>query len=171
MLQDTDFFDRLVDFATFGDVHAMVGWDEAPGPEERYHVLVEWRFRDEYVGKAELYITPVLDEDGYDVFWMNIEFAPKWQDKKLYTQFLLGWMTHARQFKLLSMSGAPRDKKAEAIYRASGFEWDQYKGFRLDLSSERAHEWRAYAQGNIEQPAWRHAILAEYGLLSHAEGI
>lgn len=169
MLQDTDFFDKLAEFSMFGDVHAEVQWEESPSPDERYSVRVEWRFRSEYVGKAEIVIEPVMGEDGFNVFWMNIEFASKWQDKGLYTQYLLGWIANARQYKLLTMGGAPRDKKAEVIYRASGFEWDAAKGFVLDLQGDKAKEWAEYAKGKTEQPKWRHALLAEHGLLSHAD--
>lgn len=169
MLQDTDFFDKLPEWSTFGDVHATVKWEESPSPDERYSVRVEWTFRSQYVGGADIVIEPVVGEDAYNVLWMNIEFSNEWQDKRLYSQYLLGWIANARRYKLKTMSGAPRDKKAEVIYRASGFEWTEYKGFALDLQGEKAQEWAAYAKGDTEQPKWRHALLAEHGLLSHAD--
>lgn len=168
MLQDTDFFNKLPEWSSFGDVRAHVEWEESPSPDERYTIKIEWRFRSEYVGRAQIIIEPI--EDEFQLVWVNIEFVDKWQGKGLYTEYLKAWIDHGPKYGVVAMVGPPLNKRAETIYRASGFEWTERGEFRLDLTSQKALEWRAYADG-AEQPKWRHAILADAGLLDDAEAL
>jgi hypothetical protein len=170
MLQDTDFFDKMEEWSSFGDVLATVKWEESPSPDERYRIDVDFRFRGDRIGFADVTLEPIFGIDQFNVVWRNIEFVPEWQNKNLYTQWLAQWIIHGPAYGITRMSGAPVDVKAEAIYMASGFEWTP-RGFELDMTGQKANEWLAYAKGETEQPAWRHAILARRGLLGAADAI
>lgn len=168
MLQDTDFFDKLPEWSSVGDVQASIKWEESPSPDERYTVSVEFRFRSKLAGWAQFVIEPIFGTDAFNVLWLDIEFTEEWRDKRLYSLWLSKWIEIAPRYNIVQFIGPPRNKTAETIYKASGFEWKP-TGLTLDLLGERAQQWKAYADGRTEQPAWRHALLAEAGLLGDAE--
>lgn len=170
MLQDTDFFKQFPGWSSIGDVHARVEWSESPTPDERYTVFTTWRFRSKIIGSSEIIIEPVLNTDEFRVLWINIEFVSEWRDKGLYSLLVQAYMDNMPAYGVTSFVGAPVDKTAEAIYKATGFEWEGFS-FVLRLTGDRIKEWRAYKDGKTEQPKWRHAALAEAGLLDRSEAI
>lgn len=168
MLKDTDFFTELAKWSTLGDVHAQVEWREEVSPDERYVVEISWRYRSRLVGSSKIGIHPILNTDEFEVFWVNIEFTDEWRDKNLYSELVKAYMDHMPDYGITRFIGAPSDKTAEGIYKATGFEWTG-TAFALDLKGEKVQEWRAFKDGKTEQPEWRHAVLAEHGLLDASD--
>lgn len=133
MLQDTDLFDKLPELSNVGgDVHATVEWTESVSPDERYEVLVSWRFRGELVGAAKYVIEPVFGTEAFKLYWVHLEFKEEWQDKGLYS-------TLVKNYRLLPTYGintivaSPSNKEAERRLASAGFGWVGPE-FVLDLT-------------------------------------
>jgi hypothetical protein len=133
MLQDTDFFEKLEAWLTLGDVLPGVDWSESPSPDERYNVLVEWRFRGRVVGNAQFVIEPVFDSDHYRLFWIGLRFIEEWQQKGLYTEIVKSLSNPLPSYNVVEVVAAPWDKEAERRLASQGFEWRDNR-FVLDLA-------------------------------------
>lgn len=123
MLQDTDFFKRFEALSTLGDVHAQVEWEESPSPDERYQVIITWRFRSKRVGEASIVIEPVLGTDEFRLFWVWLSWEEDWRDKGLYSELLKSYVGELPTYGVTSIVASPRDKQAETILASQGFEW------------------------------------------------
>lgn len=115
-----------------GDVHASLTWSESVSPDERYDVLIEWRFRGDLVGSGHYVIEPVLNTDDYRLYWIALSFIDDWQDKGLYTT-LVGRYRMLAQYGIKTISATPLDKEAERRLASQGFEWVEHE-FVLDLT-------------------------------------
>jgi hypothetical protein len=123
MLQDTDFFDKLAQWSTLGDVHAHVEWAESPSPDERYDVTVTWRYRSSKVGEGRYVIEPVVGTDEYRLFWTSLAFIDEWQAKGLYTELVKLYASYMPAYHIAGVATVPWDKEAERRLASQGFEW------------------------------------------------
>lgn len=123
MLQDTDFFTKLEQWSTLGDVLPEVVWVESASPDERYEVAILWRFRGQAVGKASFVIEPILGSDDFRLFWIDLQFASDWQGKGLFTTIVETYATHMLSYGVVETVATPMDHEAERRLATQGFEW------------------------------------------------
>lgn len=122
MLKDTDFFDKLEQWVTIGDVLPTVTWQEAVGPDERYEVHIVWKFRDKQVGIADIIIEPLLD-DTFRFYWVYLSFADEWQNKGLYSTLIEQLPPNLLKYGIVEIVATPQDKEAERRLASKGFQW------------------------------------------------
>lgn len=133
MLQDTDFFTRLEEWCTLGDVLPKVAWFESVSPDERYEVLIEWRFRGKSVGTGQFIIEPIIEQPGkFRLYWISLQFVEEWQAKGLYTTIVNVFASNMMRYGVIEVVATPTDKIAEQRLAAGGFEWRGHS-FVLDF--------------------------------------